>query len=713
MESPGPEYIHGTHPEEQKRLSRLNALLNASSLQAMPLRADDKILDVGSGLGQFSRLLARKTGSRGSVIAVEGDPRQLAEAHRQAVEDGEETLVDFRLGDAVNLPLEDHEWGSFDLAHARFILEHVTDPLAVVRSMVRAVRPGGRIILEDDDHEILRLTPEPPGVLDLWRAYYRTYEKQGKDPFIGRNLVTLLCEAGAEPRGNSCLNFGSAAGSPNFVAMIDNFIAIIDGARKEILSFDLAGERQIDEGLATFRAWRDRPDAAMWYTTSWAEGVRPSVDLTVAAAAAASPSGTRGPEAPTGGASMLEFLMNASADLSSSLKLNKVFHKIARSLRPVIDYHLFCVQLWNEETQLLEHSFSMKYGEEIPQKGGFPLGYGLCGSCAVSRRPIRVANVKEDPRYVRFRHPEVEIRSELAVPLLFKDQLIGVLDLESTEFDSFTEEQEQMVSALASHIAAALVNARLFERVQHDEQRMERDLAMARETQRGLLPTADRPRLTGLDIGAAYAPARELGGDFYDFLDYGSGRMAVAVGDVAGKSTPAALLAAMAIGLLRAHVVERVGEPAAMLADLNEHLRAFGQPNRFVAMAFAVYDEESRTLKIANAGLPRILLASANGTDEIPLVGLPLGMFHDIQYEEKTLKARKGDAVIFCSDGLLECENPDGEAFGVERLRGLLGELRSRTAQEIADELNRATVRFAGDGSRQHDDHTVVVLKFV
>ena len=88
-------------------------------------------------------------------------------------------------------------------------------------------------------------------------------------------------------------------------------------------------------------------------------------------------------------------------------------------------------------------------------------------------------------------------------------------------------------------------------------------------------------------------------------------------------------------------------------------------------------------------------------------------MKSSFQYEEKTLKAREGDAVVFCSDGLLECENPDGEAFGVGRLRDLLGELRSRAAQEIADELNRATVRFAGDGSRQHDDHTVVVLKFV
>lgn len=278
MEKCDSDYLHGTHPEEQQRLSRLNGLLNAHSIRAIALEGGERVLDVGSGLGQFSRMLARAAGTQGTVVGVEQDPDQLAEAHRQAGEDGEETLVEFRRGDAADLPLEDDEWGTFDVAHARFVLEHVTDPLSVVRSMARAVRPGGRVVLEDDDHEVLRLVPEPPDVMDVWRAYYMTYRCQGKDPYVGRNLIALMHEAGLRPRSNDCLFFGSTVGSPDFDSMVDNFIHIIGGARKAMVSFDLADDEKIERGLRAFDQWRRLPNAAMWYTTSWAEAVRPGGD---------------------------------------------------------------------------------------------------------------------------------------------------------------------------------------------------------------------------------------------------------------------------------------------------------------------------------------------------------------------------------------------------------------------------------------------------
>ena len=209
-------YIHGSAPDEQRRLSRLNELLNEGTLRELALKGGEKILDVGSGIGQLTRAMGRAAGPDGRVLGIERDPSQLDEARRQACADREEELVEFRAGDALALPLGDLEWGTFDLVHTRFVLEHVSDPLGVVRAMVRAARPGGRIVLADDDHDVLRLWPEPPGFTTVWQAYIRTYDRLGNDPFVGRRLVGLLHAAGAVQFRNHWLFFGSCAGMPTF-----------------------------------------------------------------------------------------------------------------------------------------------------------------------------------------------------------------------------------------------------------------------------------------------------------------------------------------------------------------------------------------------------------------------------------------------------------------------------------------------------------------
>jgi hypothetical protein len=237
-------YIHGTSPEEQRRLSLMNdVLLNPASIREMALRGDERIIDFGSGLGQFSRAMARAV-PRGLVVGVERD------------ED---------LGD---------EWGTFDVAHTRFVLEHVPDPLRVVQAMVRAVRPGGRIILADDDHDVIRLWPEPPGFYDLWRAYIRTYDRIGNDPFIGRRLVQLLHDAGAAPKRNTIIFFGGCAGMEIFDVLTANMIGVVKTARETILSMSLYDPDLLDVTLRAYETWARRPDAAIWFGMSWAEGVK-------------------------------------------------------------------------------------------------------------------------------------------------------------------------------------------------------------------------------------------------------------------------------------------------------------------------------------------------------------------------------------------------------------------------------------------------------
>ena len=259
-------YIHGTSPTEQDRLSLLNRLTNEAAVRELRLQGGERIVDFGSGLGQLSLAMARAAGAK--LVGIERSPEQLGRAERNE-------LLDLRQGDAADPPLRSEEWGSFDLAHARFVLEHVQDPLAVVKQMVRAVRPGGRIVVQDDDHDVLRIWPEPPGFMALWHAYQRTYDRIGCDPFIGRRLVSLLHDAGARPVRSTLLNFGCSAGDPSFGSFIENMSVILAQAREPIVGGGLLGAREFDHALAALAEWARRPDAAFWYAIFWAEGVRP------------------------------------------------------------------------------------------------------------------------------------------------------------------------------------------------------------------------------------------------------------------------------------------------------------------------------------------------------------------------------------------------------------------------------------------------------
>ncbi len=263
--SPDAAYLHGTSPAEQGRLSLLNRLMNEAALRELSLQGGERIVDFGCGLGQLSLAMARAAKTR--LVGIERSEEQLQRAERHE-------LLDLRRGDVLDPPLSEPEWGSFDLAHARFVLEHVQDPLRVVRHMVRAVRPGGRLVLQDDDHDVFRAFPEPPGFAGLWRSFQRSYDRLGCDPFIGRRLVSLLHEAGAAPVRSTWLFFGACAGMPSFPNFVENIASQLAGARASIVGGGMMGAGDFDAALAAFSQWSALPQAAFWYAICWAEGVR-------------------------------------------------------------------------------------------------------------------------------------------------------------------------------------------------------------------------------------------------------------------------------------------------------------------------------------------------------------------------------------------------------------------------------------------------------
>jgi phosphoserine phosphatase RsbU/P len=409
-------------------------------------------------------------------------------------------------------------------------------------------------------------------------------------------------------------------------------------------------------------------------------------------------------------AKTLTLLYDVSRELTATLDREELLRLIAERVKCIVDYDVFSVMLWNESTQLLESAFGMKYESAMPICMKLPLRLGISGTAAADRRAIRVDDVLQDARFISCEHG-VQPRSELAVPLLLQDRLVGVLDLESTEPQAFTVQHERMLTTLGAFIAVALENSRLYEETRQNQLRLQEDLDTAREIQRALLPHGARG-IPGLELAAAYFPARTLGGDFYDFLPCGKGKLAIALGDVSGKGTAAALFGSLAIGTLRELVVNTTCSPAPMLEMLNTRMHGARLDSRFIAMLFAIYDAEARRLTLSNAGGPYPLLLRDGRVQEIRNEGVPLGLFPSVQYQEASLDVLSGDTIVFVSDGILEADNAQHEEFGPHRLRQLIAELgSSASAKELSDLIISATDAFSGPGLSPHDDRTLLVLR--
>src|SRR5208282_535304 len=231
---------------------------------------------------------------------------------------------------------------------------------------------------------------------------------------------------------------------------------------------------------------------------------------------------------------------------------------------------------------------------------------------------------------------------------------------------------------------------------------------MAREVQLRLLPPT-APSHPNAEMAVRFLPARTIGGDLYDFVNYGPGRTAIVLGDVSGKAAPAALFAALVSGIMRSAAVHRP-EPAAMLASLNDALQERKLESQYVTMLFALWDDENRTLQVANSGAVQPVFCRAGESVTVRAEGFPLGLFPNVTYEELSLATQPGDAIVFVSDGILDAENEQEEMYGQDRLADLLCASRDLPALEIADAILADVARFQGSKDR-FDDETIIVLR--
>ncbi|GAC1700705.1 MAG: SpoIIE family protein phosphatase [Candidatus Acidiferrum sp.] len=404
-------------------------------------------------------------------------------------------------------------------------------------------------------------------------------------------------------------------------------------------------------------------------------------------------------------ADTLLLLNEVGRETGSILDVEELLRRAAEQMKRVIDYQILSLLLYDEEQKVFRHRLDVKYGHHVQGKMRVAVSEGIVGAAAMLKVPVLVPDVTAEPRYLMV-NPET--RSELAIPMIHKGKVIGVLDLESPQLNYFTDDHVQTLSILSANLAVSLENARLYQQVARDEARLERDLLAAKRIQGALLqpvPTEDY----GLDMAARYLSAREVCGDLYEFLRYGPQQLGIALGDVSGKGTAAALYGAVAIGIMRSLAPQKL-QPTELLKHMNQIIGERRIEGRFMTACFATWQKGRRKLRVANAGQSQPLLYKNGHCGKIELTGFPLGIFEEVSYDEWSATLDPGDVLVFHSDGIAEAANREGQFFGTHTLRKLVEKHHELSAPELADVVLREVDAFT-DGAALTDDRTLLIAK--
>jgi phosphoserine phosphatase RsbU/P len=342
-----------------------------------------------------------------------------------------------------------------------------------------------------------------------------------------------------------------------------------------------------------------------------------------------------------------------------------------------------------------------------------PIQRGIAGWVAEHGETVNLEDAYADPRF----ESEVDLRlgfktkSILCLPIRNKDgQTIGVLQLLNKKNGAFTRADEAMLRAISDHVALALENAQLHRELLH-KQRMERDLALARSIQMGLLPEGP-PRLEGFDIAVSHRPSLEVGGDYYDFIALAPNTTLAVVADVEGKGVGSAMVMANLQATLHAlvahlHSLERLVE------SLNDMILTDTRGQKYMTMFVGLLDQTQRTLHYVNAGHVPPAVVRANGNVEyLREGGMVVGLFPSVQFERGQAKLEPGDVVVACTDGITEAANAADEEFGSQKLAELVAQQRALPAAEIVQSVLTEVDRFSKGGTHE-DDKVLLILKVV
>ncbi|HEX7999134.1 MAG TPA: SpoIIE family protein phosphatase [Pyrinomonadaceae bacterium] len=405
---------------------------------------------------------------------------------------------------------------------------------------------------------------------------------------------------------------------------------------------------------------------------------------------------------------LLALISKVGVTLLASATLSETLQQIAGLVFEAVPAERCSIMMRDEGSDELKVAVA-RLRERQGEVGEIRVSRTIMEEVVGKGKAVLTSDAQHDPRFMSSTMTLQGIRSVLAVPLGVGDKVFGIIYADSPIAEAkFTEDHLKVLTTLASVAAIRVENARLLEE-QLDRERLEHELQLASEIQQRFQPTAP-PHVAGYELQGISFPCYEIGGDYYDFIERSDGRMIIALGDVSGKGTAAALL----MSSLHAAVHAQASSHSSLsetISAVNNYLAENIPSNRFVTLFYAELDPQTGALSFINAGHnPPLIVHSAGTVENLSSGGLPLGIMPNSPYREGRTQLQPGDVMVIYSDGVSEAVNPQGEEFGTARLHSVVGLNIERSASGIRDRIESALTKFA-QGMPAADDITLVIVK--
>ena len=405
---------------------------------------------------------------------------------------------------------------------------------------------------------------------------------------------------------------------------------------------------------------------------------------------------------------LLALISKVGITLLASATLNETLEQIVTLVFEAVPADRCLIMMRDEGSEDLRVAVA-RLRDRVGEVGEIRVSRNVLDEVVIRGKSVLTSDAQHDPRFASGTMVLQGVRSVLAVPLGVSDKVFGIIYADSPIAEGrFTEDHLKVLTTLASVAAIRVENARLVE-ARLERERLERELALASEIQQRFQPTAP-PHITGYELQGISFPCYEIGGDYYDFIEREDGRLVIALGDVSGKGTAAALLMSSLHAAIHAQSASH-DSLVATISAVNRYLADNIPANRFVTLFYAELDPESGSMSFLNAGHnPPLIVHSAGTVEQLASGGLPLGIKPDAEYREGRTQLQPGDVLVIYSDGVTEAVSPTGEEFGPTRLYEVVSRNVEASAAGIRDRIESSLTKFA-QGTSAADDITLVIVK--